>query len=44
MCPYDMWTENITKEGKTFPRFTKISESNVIKKLQEIRSRIYSEI
>jgi hypothetical protein len=42
--PYDMWIENIEKEGKNIPRFTKITDSKIIKELQDIKTRMYPEI
>ncbi len=39
--PLDMWMENATKDGKIFPRFTKVTNPLVIKQLQEIRKQMY---
>lgn len=39
--PLGMFLEYITKEGKTFPRFKKISDEAVIKELEAIRVRMY---
>lgn len=40
--PLKMWMEEVTKEGKTFLRFQKITSSEVIVKLQAIRDEMYS--
>jgi hypothetical protein len=39
--PLAMFTETITKDGKTFPRFIKITDASVIAQLKEIRDRLY---
>lgn len=39
--PRGMFMENIFKEGKEMPRFTKITDSEVIAKLSEIRDQMY---
>ncbi len=39
--PLQMFMEDVTKDGKTFPRFSKIEDEEVIKKLTEIRDRMY---
>lgn len=39
--PLEMWMEEVTKEGKTFPRFHKITDSAVIVQLEKIRSEMY---
>jgi hypothetical protein len=41
--PLKMFMEYITKEGKTFPRFKKISDEDVIKELEDARKRMYRE-
>ena len=41
--PLKMFMEYITKEGKTFPRFKKISDEVVIKELEIIQAKIYGE-
>ena len=41
--PLDMWMGEVTKDGKTFPRFLKITDMTVIKKLQEIKKEMYGE-
>lgn len=39
--PLKMFMEYITKEGKTFPRFKKISDEAVIKELGRFRAQMY---
>lgn len=39
--PYDSFIEPVTKDGKTFARFQKITDLEIIKKLEEIRSSMY---
>lgn len=39
--PLDMWMGDIEKEGKTFPRFAKVTDQEVIQKLSEIRDQMY---
>ena len=39
--PLGMFMETVTKEGKTFPRFQKITDSAVIAALQAIRQKMY---
>jgi hypothetical protein len=41
--PLDMWMEEVTKEGKTFPRFKKITDSAVIAQLEEMRDTMYAQ-
>jgi hypothetical protein len=41
--PIKMFMEYITKEGKTFPRFKKITDDAVIKELAKIRNRMYAD-
>src|SRR5271170_1655078 len=41
--PLKMFMEYITKGGKTFPRFKKISDETVIKELEAVRGRMYGE-
>jgi len=38
--PLEMFTGNVTKEEKTFPRFTKIVDTEVIDKLEAIRKQL----
>lgn len=39
--PLDMWMENVEKNGKTFPRFQKITDEAVITELTKIRDEMY---
>jgi hypothetical protein len=39
--PFEMFVENVTKDGKTFPRFTKITDPEVIAKLEAIKQKMY---
>lgn len=39
--PYSMFVENVTKDGKTFPRFTKITDPEVVAGLEKIRDALY---
>ena len=39
--PLEMWIGEVTKEGKTFPRFQKITDSAIIEQLEKIRSEMY---
>lgn len=39
--PLAMFMENVTKDGQTFPRFQKITDQNIISKLEEIKKEIY---
>lgn len=40
--PYKMFIEKVTKEGKTFPRFTKITDPQIIEKLKSKQKEMYS--
>jgi hypothetical protein len=40
--PLEMWMGDVTKDDKTFPRFKKITDPEVIAKLEEIREEMYS--
>ena len=40
--PLSMWMETVEKNGKSFPRFQKISDPLVIEKLAQIRKEMYS--
>ena len=42
--PLDMFIENVTKEGKTFPRFQKITDSGTIRTLEQIRDEMYGSL
>ncbi len=41
--PLDMWMGMVEKDGKTFPRFTKITDSKTIEELQKIKLEMYGE-
>lgn len=40
--PLSMFMESVTKDGKTLPRFTKITDAAIIMELTAIRDRMYS--
>ncbi len=40
--PLGMFIEAVTKDGKTFPRFQKITDKELIAKLEKIRDEMYS--
>ena len=39
--PLEMWMGNVEKDGKTIPRFQKITDPAIISRLEGIRSWIY---
>ena len=39
--PLEMFMENVTKDGKTFPRFAKITDAKVIATLESIKREMY---
>lgn len=39
--PYDSFMEPVTKDDKTFPRFQKITDPEIVKKLEVIRNQMY---
>ena len=39
--PLAMFMEEVTKEGKTFPRFKKITDTNVLRELERIKREMY---
>lgn len=39
--PLDMWMDKVTKDGRTFPRFQKITDPAVIAELTAIRNQMY---
>ncbi len=41
--PLEMFTETVTKGGRTFQRFTKITDPEVIQKLEELKKQLYQE-
>ncbi len=40
--PLHMFMEEVTKEGKTFPRFQKITDPDLIEKLEKTRDEMYN--
>jgi hypothetical protein len=41
--PLDMWMGEVTVNGKRISRFTKITNSELIEKLQKIKTELYGE-
>src|SRR6185503_12873909 len=41
--PLEMFLEDVTKEGKTFTRFKKITDINIISELKRIAKEMYGE-
>jgi len=39
--PLTMWMENVTKDGKTFPRFQKIIDPEVVAELEIIKNKSF---
>lgn len=39
--PLEMWVGSVTKDGKTFPRFQKITDPKVIAELEVIKTKMY---
>ena len=39
--PLEMWMGDVTKDGQTFKRFTKITDPEIIEKLEEIKGEMY---
>ena len=39
--PLEMWMGDVTKDGRTFPRFQKITDPVVIAELEKIKSQMY---
>ena len=39
--PLAMFLENVTKNGKTFPRFQKITDPKIILELKKIKNELY---
>ena len=39
--PLDMWMDEVTKDGRTFPRFQKITDPVVLAELTAIRDQMY---
>jgi hypothetical protein len=41
--PLDMWMGDVTKDGKTLPRFSKITDPKVVQALAAIKTKMYPE-
>jgi hypothetical protein len=39
--PLDMWMGDVTKDGKTFPRFGRITDPKIISELENVRREMY---
>jgi hypothetical protein len=39
--PLEMWMGNVIKDNKTFKRFKKITDPEIIKKLEKIKGEMY---
>ncbi len=39
--PLEMWMGDVEKDGKVFPRFTKIIDAEVVEQLEKIKSEMY---
>jgi len=39
--PLDMWMGEVVKDGKTIPRFSRITDPNIILKLEQILREMY---
>lgn len=39
--PLTMWMDNVEKNGKTFPRFQKITDPAVLEQLEKIKKEMY---
>ncbi len=39
--PFSMFAEDVTKEGKTFPRFTKIEDPELIERMKAKAAEMY---
>ena len=39
--PLEMWMGNVEKDGKTFPRFSKITDPAIIAELERARGEMY---
>ncbi len=42
--PYDMFIENVVKDGQEIPRFTFITDERAISELKKIKERMYREM
>jgi len=41
--PLSMWLEPVEKDGKTFPRFTRITDPELVRRLEALRKEMYGE-
>lgn len=39
--PLEMWMGDVTKDGKTFKRFQKITDQSIIAQLEDIKQKMY---
>ncbi len=39
--PLEMWMGDVTKDGRTFPRFSKISDPKIVAELEVIKKKMY---
>lgn len=39
--PLSMFMEEVTKDGQTFPRFSQITDTEIISKLEKLRDEMY---
>lgn len=39
--PLEMWIGNVLKDGKTTPRFSKISDPEIIMRLEKVKKQMY---
>lgn len=42
--PLGMWMEEVTKDGKTFPRFSKITDEVIIRELEKKELELYGKV
>ncbi|HEV7701833.1 MAG TPA: DUF1653 domain-containing protein [Candidatus Paceibacterota bacterium] len=40
--PIEMFLEEVSKDGRTFPRFTKITDTKVVTELEKIKEEMYN--
>jgi len=41
--PLKMFLESVSKDGKTFPRFSKITDPNIVAHLEKMKREMYGE-
>jgi hypothetical protein len=39
--PLEMWMGDVTKDGKTFPRFQKVTDPAIITELEAVKKKMY---